>query len=188
MALEIKFELGDSDLAHFRALFERGREKAPDLDVGQIVRQTRRLLESSLAEQPPEFVRKRLEGLGKLIAMLEDEAWLLPEQEREQILAALTYFVMADDVIPDSIPVLGLLDDAIAAELALRSLQHEIEAYDEFTQFRAAEAQRHANADKATDVSKEDWLADRRSTLHSRMRERRLADPAGWHSITLFGI
>lgn len=30
-----------------------------------------------------------------------------------------------------------------------------------------------------TSLSKEDWLADRRATLHSRMRGRRMADPGG---------
>lgn len=54
---------------------------------------------------------------------------------------ALAYFVVADDVIPDSTPVLGLIDDAIAAELVLRALRHELDAYQEFSRYRTAEAQ-----------------------------------------------
>jgi hypothetical protein len=83
--------------------------------------------------------------------------------------------------------VLGLIDDAIAAELVLRALRHELDAYQEFSRYRTAEAQRRANVGKPTEVSKDDWLADQRAVLHSRMHERRLADPQGWHTITLWG-
>jgi uncharacterized membrane protein YkvA (DUF1232 family) len=131
----------------------------------------------SLANDLPAFVRQRLERLDQLVAV-EDDAWRLPAEQRDRIMDALAYFVAPDDVIPDTTPVLGLLDDAIAIELVLR-VQHELEAYEEFSRFRSAEAQRRANAGRPTDVSKEDWLADRRATLHSRMRGHRMADPGG---------
>jgi uncharacterized membrane protein YkvA (DUF1232 family) len=186
--MKVEFELGESDLVHFRALFDQMRKKRGKPQEEEILESARELMQSSLESNPPEFVRQRLEGLGKLVTMLEDDAWRLPTEERQRVTEALAYFVAQDDIVPDTVPVLGLLDDAIAAELALRSLAHEISAYDDFSRFRAAEAQRRANQGNPADVSKEDWLADRRATLHSRMREHRLADREGWHTITLFGI
>jgi uncharacterized membrane protein YkvA (DUF1232 family) len=186
MTLELKFELDDSDLAHLRTVFEKALGDTRAADPAELAEGTRRLVEKDLATDPPAFIRKRLESLGKLATMVEDTAWQLPAEERERTLKVLAYFVSPEDVIPDSVPVLGLLDDAIATELLLCGLRHEIEAYDEFCQFRDAEMQRRANEGRPTDITKEDWLADRRSTLHSRMRSRSMEDPHGWHTITLY--
>lgn len=187
MTLQVTFELEEADLAHLRTLFKQARAKARQEEPARLLQDARRLLQSSLAKNPSPFLRQRLEGLSKLVTMAEDTAWQLPGPERERIMEALGYFVAPDDLIPDQIPVLGLLDDAIATEIVLRSLRHEIQAYDEFSAYREAESQRRANAGKPTDVSKEDWLADKRATLHSRMHDRRMSDPQGWHTITLFG-
>ncbi len=61
------------------------------------------------------------------------------------------------------------------AELVVKDLDPEISAYREFCQFRSAEEQRRANRGLDTNVSREDWLADKRAVLHHRMRERRKA-------------
>lgn len=188
MPVEIKFELKDSDVEHFRSLFKAARAKAGAVDVDRLLEDARSLVAKNLASDPPDFVRERLERLNDLVTMVGDSAWDLPAEDRDRVIEALAYFVLADDLIPDSTPVIGLLDDAIAAELVLRSLEHELAAYREFSEFRAAERDRRAKAGKPTDISKEDWLADRRAVLHTRMRDRRLGDPGGWHSITLFGV
>ena len=52
------------------------------------------------------------------------------------MLNALAYFAEPDDLIPDQIPGLGFLDDAIMVELVVRELRHEIEAYEDFRVFR----------------------------------------------------
>lgn len=187
MTLEIRFELTDADLRRFQELFRSARSKTAEMEPQALIQATRELMQSGLASGTPDFVRRRLDGLGQLVEMLEDTEWDLPNDERERIMDALAYFVAADDVIPDTIPVLGLLDDAIAAELLLRALRHELDAYQDFSSYRTAEAEQRANAGKPTDVSKEDWLADQRAAMHSRMRKRRRAEPHGWDATTLWG-
>ena len=51
--------------------------------------------------------------------MLKDVGWPMPDSERQKAIAALAYFVDPYDLIPDRIPGLGFLDDAIAIELAV---------------------------------------------------------------------
>src|SRR5690606_27572551 len=153
---------------------------ADSMDRKEILNATRSLVAAAAAKNPRGFIRERIEGLGKLVAMVKDDAWQLPEEDCQRIVRALAYFVNPDDLIPDQTPGLGFLDDAIAAELVLQSLKPELEAYAEFVAFREAEAERRRNRGLPTDISKEDWLKDRRAVLLSKMRQRRTEDFTGW--------
>lgn len=184
MNLQIKIELTDADLDYFRSRFREAEKMLGTMDLQKLVQSARTLVDSGLANDPPEFVRRRLNGLGGIVRMVEDETWQMPDDDRERVMQMLAYFVDPNDVISDEVPVLGLIDDAIAIELALRQLQHEIEAYEEFSAYRDAEAQRRAKHGQTTDVLKEDWLADRRAALHSRMRERSSQPARGWQYTT----
>lgn len=184
MSLEIKIELSEADIEHFRSRFREARENIDTADVQKLVRRARSLLDRGLERDPPDFVRRRLNGLGRIIRMVEDDTWQLPPDDLDRIMQALAYFIDPNDIIADDVAALGLIDDAIAIELALRELRHEIEAYEEFSAYRKAEAQRRANSGKTTDISKQDWLADHRAVLHSRMRERRTQDTQGWRYTT----
>ena len=111
--------------------------------------------------------------------MIRDEEWSLTEDERNSIRSALYYFVDPEDVIPDHIPGIGYLDDAMYAEIVIQELKVEIKLYQEFCQFRIAEENRRRNRGLDPHVGREDWIADKRAVLHSRMRERRALRSGG---------
>src|ERR1044072_10053925 len=71
-----------------------------------------------------------------LIKSMEDEAWALSDPERSEVIETLAYFSDPDDLIPDDIEVIGLLDDAIMLELLLRRLRIVLNAYADFCAFR----------------------------------------------------
>ena len=71
-----------------------------------------------------------------MLAMMRDDDWELDEQERNPVLSALAYLCDPEDIIPDNIPGIGLLDDAVMIELAFRELRHEIDAYEDFCRYR----------------------------------------------------
>ena len=100
--------------------------------------------------------------------MIEDDEWKIPEEERSDVLSALAYFSDAEDLVPDHIPVLGFLDDAIMIELVAEELKDDIEAFEEFCAYRIREEGR-----KDTTITREEWLDSKRRELHSRMRNRR---------------
>jgi uncharacterized membrane protein YkvA (DUF1232 family) len=122
------------------------------------------------------FVANRLRKVLALVRMLDDEEWQLPERERGRVLEGLAYVAESHDLVPDEVPVLGLVDDAIMLELVLRELRHELESYEEFDEFRREESARRAAAASHRAVSREDWLGSQRRALHDRMRERRKRD------------
>ena len=141
---------------------QRGERLASHFVFG-IVEQTQELVAQAAEAEPPEFVTERLARLEQLVEMLRDEEWHLQGRDRARILDALTYFVDPDDMIPDKLPGIGYIDDAIMIELVVQDLKHDIAAYEDFCSFR-------------TDRPKKDFaekVAARRQSLQSRMRRRR---------------
>ena len=177
MPLTLTFELSDRDLDHFNQALAAARAQAGQKNADEIIAAASRLLGGADKIEVPDFVGQRLERLDALIAMLRDDGWNLPEEDRERVLSALVYFADPSDVIPDHIPVLGYLDDAIAIEMCVRDLRHELDAYDEFCEFRQGEADRRGQ-DPAT-VGRADWLQSRRDELVDRMHRRRNRELGG---------
>jgi uncharacterized membrane protein YkvA (DUF1232 family) len=171
MSLTLTFELSDRDLEHFQKAIETARQAAGQKSAEDIIAAASRLLGGADKIEVPDFIAQRLERLDALIAMVRDEGWHLPEEDRARVLSALAYFADPSDVIPDHIPVLGYLDDAIAIEMCVKDLKHELDAYDEFCEFRQNESDRRG-MDPAG-VGRADWLEARRDELIDRMHRRR---------------
>jgi uncharacterized membrane protein YkvA (DUF1232 family) len=173
MSLRVTFELRDSDLSHFRKIMREAREVAAEHSPEEILASAHGLLKSVEKVELPDFVRGRLERIKILIDMLEDEEWQLPQEETDRVMNALAYFAEPEDLIPDHVPGLGFLDDAIMVELVCREFRFEIEAYSRFCRMREAEEERGAKGKLADKDAREKWLKEYRKQLHGWMRERR---------------
>lgn len=170
MSLRISFELDENDLKHFRLIMQEARRTASQLPPEDIVAAAEALLADVEESTAPGFIVDRLRNLKLMIRMLSDIEWRLPHQEAVRVLNALAYFAEPEDLIPDHIPGLGFLDDAIMIELVLRELKHEVEAYGDFCDYRERLLKEQGHAAK---ISRENWLDERRKELQGRMRRRR---------------
>lgn len=170
MSLRVSFELEENDLKHFRLIMREARKAAARIAPEDIVASAEDLLKIIGETGAPLFVRERLEKLRLMIGMLTDIDWRLPHQEANRVLNALAYFAEPEDLIPDHIPGLGFLDDAIMIELVVRELKHEIEAYEDFRDYRDRVRKKSG---RRKGVTREDWLESRRKELQTRMRRRR---------------
>lgn len=166
--MKISFELSDKDLRYFRQVLQKVRKGRSAENEDLILGEAHALLEEVSGTDAPEFIRNRIAQLAKLIDMLEDKDWRLEGADRKRVLNALAYFADPDDLIPDRVPGLGYLDDAIMVELVVTDLKHEIEAFDAFVEFR-----RQKKKEKALTPEQ---LERRRKNLQGRMRRRRRGD------------
>ena len=69
----------------------------------------------------------------------------------------MSYFADSIDLIPDHIPDIGLLDDAMSVEIIIRELRSEMSAYSEFSCFREAEDDRLSETEKNLEENREQW-------------------------------
>lgn len=136
--MRITIELDPRDIERFTQALVRSRRVAQEADETDVLDAAKQALDSLPIATAPSYVRKRIAGVQRLITMLEDEAWALPAPARVDVLEALVYFSDPEDLIPDDIEVIGLLDDAIMLELLLRKLAPVLRAYADFCRFRDA--------------------------------------------------
>ncbi len=169
MPLRVTFDLEEKDLKFFRASMQRAKQVAEKATEQEILARAGEMVDQVRSQDVPAFVQERLERLGALVEMARDEEWALASQERKNVLTALAYFADPEDMIPDDIPVLGYIDDAIMIELVVSSLKHEIDAFEDFCRYRKEERSRNRNPN----ISRDEYVAIKRRELHARMRRRR---------------
>ena len=170
MTFKLTIELSDRDLRHFRRELKRSREAVRIADDEEILAAAAELVDRLRETELPDFVTERLQKLQVLQTMLTDAEWPLDDAERCPVLAALAYLCDPEDIIPDDIPGIGLLDDAVMIELVFRELRHQIQAYEDFCAYRWSLPKRPRDPD-----AQARRLERRRDQLMTRMRRRRAA-------------
>ena len=160
----IAFELTPDDIRYFRSCLQTVKKGALSSDESVVLKAAADLMAQVAAAEAPEFVQERISKLSLLVHMLKDQRWRLTGPDRARVLNVLAYFVDPDDLIPDRIPGLGYLDDAIMVELVLQELRHEIEAYKKFCEF------------SAIDKRAPEEIARKRVQLQNRMRRNQRID------------
>jgi uncharacterized membrane protein YkvA (DUF1232 family) len=159
--MKIEIELSDKDLRYFRKCLKTVKQGEHATDESVVLASAAELMREVVAAEAPEFVHESFRKLQLLVDMLEDEEWRLTGPDRARVLNVLTYFVDPDDLIPDRIPGIGYLDDAIMVQLVVEQLHHEIEAFEKFCEIRKT---------KKPDAAA---MAKSRSQLQARMRRNR---------------
>lgn len=169
--MRITFELESDDIEYFQKAFQRFRRLAMEVEEVDIIDAAKQTLDTLCIARIPNYVRKRLVHVQRLILLLEDAEWSLSAPERTDALAALAYFGDPDDLIPDGIEVIGLIDDAIMLELLARRMRHVLQTYRKFCAFRDSLGAESALED--AHVGRARVLAVHRAELMVELQNRR---------------
>jgi uncharacterized membrane protein YkvA (DUF1232 family) len=169
--MRIAIRFSDNDLQYFRNCLHKVKDGKLASNEKAVLAATRQLMTEVAANSAPRFVKERFEKLGEMLQMLEDERWRLTEPDRKRMLNALAYFVDPDDLIPDRIPGLGFLDDAIMVALVIEEFRHVLDAYEKFCEFEGTPA--------ATEKKRLALQKRMRSQRKSEIERRRLIKRGG---------
>ena len=140
---KVAFELDEKDAAYFRSLYRAAKQSAAKLDPQQILKDAAALI-TRVRQAPhvPRFVTEAIATLEDMTQIILDTEYKAPQAVQQQVLAGLAYFANPQDLIPDHIPALGFLDDAIMVKLVEEEFKHELWGYRKFRGLRAPEEQR----------------------------------------------
>jgi uncharacterized membrane protein YkvA (DUF1232 family) len=172
---KVTFSLDESDANYFRSLYRKAQRGAKDLDPTAIIRDARAIVkEVRASKKTPGFVLESIEVLADLVDLIQDEEYAAPKAVRDEVLGAIAYFSAPEDLIPDHVPGLGFLDDALMIKFIEDEFRHELWGYRKFRRTRDSAEQRPWAA-PASDRLKKRLDADRRR-IRAQIDERLARD------------
>ncbi len=166
-------ELADSSLDRFRQSAQALQlvDAAPCADTIATVARTLTQQFATLRRAP--CIRLRLRCLAGLQAMASEPRWELDAAPRQRIAQIVAYAESPHRLIPDAIPVIGGLDDALLVEIAWPSLHETFRDYLHFRRARSAEATLRGVHPQALHFGRCEWLQVREALDAAAMRQRR---------------
>lgn len=168
------FRLSSLDMERFNRLLTTLTGERTPLDCDQVVTAARLLADSCGSQPIPTCIRQRLEQAGSLSSMLADHGWQPADEVVTPASAVLDYLNGHNDLIPDWIPQVGQLDDAIVVEAAWPRLAGEVLSYQDFCRLRLIEARLHQQEASTFRFDRNDWEVARRAELALREHRRRV--------------
>lgn len=133
--LEPAITLRPAAIAAFDALVHELHPDAARVDATRLQRLAAWLSAMPTA-QARSVVDERLQRLQELRGMLADPDWDCDEATRARLAKLFAYIENDEDLIPDRVPLLGLLDDVLLIELAWPAFAEEAEDYRDFCAYR----------------------------------------------------
>ncbi|TWI09169.1 DUF1232 domain-containing protein [Aerolutibacter ruishenii] len=161
------YELDSGRLPLFNDAMHRMDPGASPLGTDQFVTAARRVLERYPTGVTPAFVESRMRAWDHLQQLAGDVYWGADGDVLARTEALREYVENPDDVFPDHLPSIGLLDDALLIDVALQNLRSEIADYESFCHFRQVAAEFAGISEQETGLGREQWLQALRQAQQS---------------------
>lgn len=158
-----RHDLDPGALRHFNDLIAQIDLDHAALQRDQVASAARELIDQPREAHAPACISQRMRRAGALDLMLTDPEW--ETLALVQVVAAIVVDYLRDscNLIPNGLPVVGRLDDAVMVETAWPSAANEVRDYLDFCRLRRIEAELrgeqrpHFGFDRAT------WLVARQA-------------------------
>jgi uncharacterized membrane protein YkvA (DUF1232 family) len=169
------FDLSEDSVDRFNQLLARlGRQDGLDRD--QLVSAARELCDRSILDSAPACIRERLTKIATVEQMVADGSWASANDTVNTAKTVVDYARGHDDLIPDWLPKVGRLDDAIVVETAWPQLAAEVDDYLDFCRLRALEARQRDCTVDGFAFTRSDWEQARYDEMVFAEHERKIRE------------
>lgn len=184
------YEMQASGLERFNGALRALSPESPSLTLDQVASAGQRALDRYQDGQQPAFVTSRMAALARLEALAADAGWEAGDDLRDHLRVVQAYLADTQDLIPDDLPVVGRLDDAVLVDVALQLVREDLAEYEDFCRFRLVAADFANMPVEATGLTRGHWIEalqqsrDVKNIRRGRVRARYAPDPRA----TLFHV
>jgi uncharacterized membrane protein YkvA (DUF1232 family) len=154
------FEIDEQSLALFNELLARLDLRQEPLERDQLVTAARDLAIRSGTSRAAICIHERMRRAAAIDRMLRDRGWKPTAAVIPPAQAVVEYVRRDNDLIPDAMPTVGRLDDAIVIDVAWPTLAPEVGDYIDFCRLRHVETLLGGTADG---FDRDAWIAARRA-------------------------
>jgi len=149
------FQLNTAEVDRFNALLARIGGHV--LETDQLASAGRELSRPGRTDAAPPCIRQRLRWIAAVEQLLSDRQWQPANDAVDTAAAIVDYARSRDDLIPDWMPQVGRLDDAIVVESAWPKLATEVDDYLDYVHVRSREAHQRNRSPSGYAFSRADW-------------------------------
>jgi uncharacterized membrane protein YkvA (DUF1232 family) len=167
-------DLSEDGMIKFNTIVQRLDPAHALFSADQIAGAARRVLRAAMKGQQSAFIKVRMRRAGEMRAVLKDKQWSMPAPVEAKMRDIVGYLDDPHSLIPNDVPLVGFLDDAILVDIAMDSLRAELEDYADFCRFRWAEAARLQTTTVETD--REHWKTERAQERRLEQQLRRVRE------------
>ena len=164
-----------ADLARFNQLLARLGRPQPPLDIDRLATAARQLADTGDADAPG-CIAQRIAWIESVVAMAADRDWEAANTVADCARLVADYANDTHDLIPDWLPRVGRLDDAIVMEAAWPTLRAELSCYEDFRRLRAVEAGLRGCAPEELPFDRQAWQAARTTEAALAAHRRRVRE------------
>lgn len=166
------FHLTAASVDRFNALLARLGRRAAPLDCDRLATAARELRDGVAGAGEPACILQRMKRLEAAARMLDDGQWE-PVDDAGNVAALMVHYATGRyQLLPNSLPTIGHLDEAIAVEAAWPSLQDEVADFLDYCRVRSLEASLRGRDVQAFGFSRNDWIQARQAEYRLEKQRR----------------